>query len=62
VNGRHLPVFRDEAGEFGRLYGARGSTAFLIRPDGYLAARLARLAAAETEPALADALGRVFRL
>ncbi|MFJ8046519.1 FAD-dependent monooxygenase [Streptomyces luteogriseus] len=62
ANGRHLPVFRDEAGEFARLYGAKGATAFLIRPDGYLSARLARLAAAETEPALADALGRVFRL
>ncbi|MFD5157202.1 FAD-dependent monooxygenase [Streptomyces hawaiiensis] len=62
ANGRHLPVFRDEAGEFGRLYGARGATAFLIRPDGYLAARLARLAAPEAEPALSDALGRVFRL
>ncbi|MCK8432968.1 NAD(P)-binding protein [Streptomyces sp. D2-8] len=62
ANGRHLPVFRDEAGEFERLYGAKGATAFLIRPDGYLTARLARLTPAETEPALADALGRVFRL
>jgi 2-polyprenyl-6-methoxyphenol hydroxylase-like FAD-dependent oxidoreductase len=61
-NGRHLPVFQDGAGEFGRLYGARGASAFLIRPDGYLAARLERLAPAETEPALADALGRSFRL
>ncbi|MFJ6551410.1 FAD-dependent monooxygenase [Streptomyces luteogriseus] len=62
ANGRHLPVFRDEAGEFARLYGVKGAVAFLIRPDGYLAARLTGLAAAETEPALADALGRVFRL
>ncbi|MFD9931993.1 FAD-dependent monooxygenase [Streptomyces massasporeus] len=62
ANGRHLPVFRDGAGEFARLYGVKGAAAFLIRPDGYLAARLKGLAAAETEPALADALGRVFRL
>ncbi|MFF5955320.1 FAD-dependent monooxygenase [Streptomyces luteogriseus] len=62
ANGRHLPVFRDEAGEFARLYGVKGAVAFLIRPDGYLAARLTGLAAAETEPALTDALGRVFRL
>ncbi|MFE5759621.1 FAD-dependent monooxygenase [Streptomyces massasporeus] len=62
ANGRHLPVFRDEAGEFARLYGVKGAAAFLIRPDGYLAARLTGLAAAETESALADALGRVFRL
>ncbi|MEV5101842.1 FAD-dependent monooxygenase [Streptomyces massasporeus] len=62
ANGRRLPVFRDEAGEFARLYGVRGAAAFLIRPDGYLAARLTGLAAAEKEPALADALGRIFRL
>ncbi|AMW15633.1 pentachlorophenol monooxygenase [Streptomyces qaidamensis] len=62
AGGRHLPVFRDEAGEFARLYGAKGAAAFLIRPDGYLAARLAPLAAGETESALADVLGRVFRL
>lgn len=62
ANGRHLPVFRDEAGAFARLYGVKGAAAFLIRPDGYLAARLTGLAAAETESALADALGRVFRL
>ncbi|MEU9223860.1 hypothetical protein AB0D40_05715 [Streptomyces massasporeus] len=39
-----------------------GAAAFLIRPDGHLAARLTGLAAAATEPALADALRRVFRL
>ncbi|MFJ7175668.1 FAD-dependent monooxygenase [Streptomyces massasporeus] len=61
ANGKHLPVFRDGAGEFARLYGVKGAAAFLIRPDGYLSARLTGLAAAETEPALADALGRVFR-
>ncbi|MFD8235400.1 FAD-dependent monooxygenase [Streptomyces sp. NPDC059696] len=62
ANGGHLPVFRDTAGEFARLYGARGATAFLVRPDGYLAARLGRLAATGTESAPADALGRIFRL
>lgn len=62
ANGRRLTVFRDDAGEFAGLYGAKGAAAFLIRPDGCLAARLTRLAAAETQPAPADALGRVFRL
>ncbi|MEU6684695.1 hypothetical protein [Streptomyces sp. NPDC046832] len=61
ANGRHLPVFGDGAGEFGRLYGARGATALLVRPDGYLAARLGRLAATGAQSALTDALGRVFR-
>lgn len=35
-----LPTYRDTGGEFARLYGVDGPTAFVIRPDGYLAARL----------------------
>ncbi|MFG2874786.1 FAD-dependent monooxygenase [Streptomyces sp. NPDC048337] len=35
-----LPAYRDSAGEFARLYAARGPTAFVIRPDGHLGARL----------------------
>lgn len=35
-----LPVYRDARGEFARAYGARGPSAFLIRPDGYLGSRL----------------------
>ncbi|QGV80911.1 FAD-dependent monooxygenase [Streptomyces ficellus] len=35
-----LPVYRDGRGEFARLYGTDGATAFLVRPDGYLGARL----------------------
>ncbi|MEU8847988.1 hypothetical protein AB0C70_17450 [Streptomyces sp. NPDC048564] len=45
-----------------QLYGVDGPTAFLVRPDGYLSARLSPLAAPGTVPALADALGRVFQL
>ncbi|MBT2478949.1 hypothetical protein J7E94_12005 [Streptomyces sp. ISL-94] len=35
-----LPAYRDSAGEFARLYAARQPTAFVIRPDGQLGARL----------------------
>lgn len=62
ANGPHLPAFSDGAAEFEQLYGVGGPTAFLIRPDGYLSARLSPLAAPGTVPALADALGRVFHL
>ncbi|MFD3720506.1 FAD-dependent monooxygenase [Streptomyces sp. NPDC058674] len=33
------PVHRDTRGEFAALYGVEGPTAFLVRPDGHLAAR-----------------------
>ncbi|WP_329376274.1 FAD-dependent monooxygenase [Streptomyces sp. NBC_01351] len=36
-----LPVYRDTATQFARRYEAQGPTAFVIRPDGYLGARLA---------------------
>ncbi|MEU9148876.1 FAD-dependent monooxygenase [Streptomyces sp. NPDC048349] len=36
-----LPAYRDTGGEFARLYAVDGPTAFVIRPDGHLAARLA---------------------
>ncbi|MFJ3203186.1 FAD-dependent monooxygenase [Streptomyces sp. NPDC086989] len=35
-----VPVYRDSRGEFGRMYGVREPTAFVVRPDGYLGARL----------------------
>ncbi|MFK4223201.1 FAD-dependent monooxygenase [Streptomyces sp. NPDC019890] len=35
-----LPAHRDSRGEFARLYAAEQPTAFVIRPDGYLGARL----------------------
>ncbi|MFD9406391.1 FAD-dependent monooxygenase [Streptomyces sp. NPDC059989] len=35
-----LPAYRDSASEFARHYAARQPTAFVIRPDGYLGARL----------------------
>ena len=35
------PVYVDTLGQFARLYGVTDrATAFLVRPDGYLAARL----------------------
>ncbi|QMU77264.1 pentachlorophenol monooxygenase [Streptacidiphilus sp. PB12-B1b] len=40
VEGGWLPVYRDARGEFARIYRARPGTAFVVRPDGYLGARL----------------------
>ena len=31
-----LPVIRDGAGDFARMYGADGSAVYVVRPDGYL--------------------------
>ncbi|MCX4539564.1 FAD-dependent monooxygenase [Streptomyces sp. NBC_01565] len=52
-----LPLYRDRRGEFARLYAACGRTAFLVRPDGYLSARLQPPTAGE----LASRLARVFQ-
>ncbi|MFJ3877599.1 FAD-dependent monooxygenase [Streptomyces sp. NPDC090077] len=38
--GAAWPVYRDGRGEFARAYGVRGPAAFVVRPDGYLGARL----------------------
>ncbi|THA32024.1 FAD-dependent monooxygenase [Streptomyces sp. A1547] len=35
-----VPVYRDGRGEFARMYGVREPAAFVVRPDGYLGARL----------------------
>ncbi|MEC4574845.1 FAD-dependent monooxygenase [Streptomyces virginiae] len=35
-----LPAYHDTGGEFARVYAAEQPTAFLVRPDGYLGARL----------------------
>ncbi|MCY0941098.1 FAD-dependent monooxygenase [Streptomyces antarcticus] len=40
ADGTTLPVHHDTAGEFARLYGVDHPTAFVVRPDGYLGARL----------------------
>ncbi|MFE6177001.1 FAD-dependent monooxygenase [Streptomyces sp. NPDC056464] len=61
ADGRHLPVYRDGATEFERLYCVEDPAAFLIRPDGYLGARLSPLTGAGAPTALSEALGRVFR-
>ncbi|MBC2639800.1 MULTISPECIES: FAD-dependent monooxygenase [unclassified Rhodococcus (in: high G+C Gram-positive bacteria)] len=34
-----LPLVRDRDGEFARAYGAEGTAAFVVRPDGYLGFR-----------------------
>ncbi|MFF0018967.1 FAD-dependent monooxygenase [Streptomyces sp. NPDC005496] len=52
-----LPVYRDSEGEFARGFAVRTPTAFLVRPDGYLAARLHP----PTPRALTACLARVFR-
>ena len=52
-----LPVYRDSGGEFARLYGATSPTAFVVRPDGYLGARVGP----PTARGLADHLSGVFR-
>lgn len=40
ADGTTLPVHLDTAGEFARRYGVERPTAFVVRPDGYLGARL----------------------
>ncbi|MFD8152252.1 FAD-dependent monooxygenase [Streptomyces sp. NPDC059720] len=59
ADGRAVPVFRDDEGEFARLFGG-DATAFLVRPDGYLAARQSPPAAPGAGSALAEAVERVF--
>ncbi|MFJ9823198.1 FAD-dependent monooxygenase [Streptomyces sp. NPDC101160] len=44
-----VPVYRDARGEFARQYAVRTPTAFLVRPDGYLGARLRPSATASLE-------------
>ena len=51
-----LAAYRDARGEFARGYAVRGATAFVVRPDGYLGARLCP----PTGPELAVHLARVF--
>ncbi|MFI1224264.1 MULTISPECIES: FAD-dependent monooxygenase [unclassified Streptomyces] len=51
-----VPVHRDGLGEFALRYGAGEGTAFVVRPDGYLGARLCPATVRE----LSSALGRVF--
>lgn len=51
-----VPFHRDGLGEFARRYGAGEGTAFVVRPDGYLGARLSP----PTFRGLSAALGRVF--
>ncbi|MEU6890217.1 FAD-dependent monooxygenase [Streptomyces sp. NPDC046557] len=52
-----FPVYRDGAGEFARLYGVgEDPTLFVVRPDGYLGARLCPPGG----PGLGSYLSRVF--
>ncbi|WP_329200927.1 MULTISPECIES: FAD-dependent monooxygenase [unclassified Streptomyces] len=52
-----VPVYRDAGGEFARMYGVgEGPVAFVVRPDGYLGARLRPPAGA----GLGSYLSRIF--
>ncbi len=53
-----VPHHRDSRGEFARRYGAGEGAAFVVRPDGFLSARL-QPPRVET---LKEALGKVFGL
>ncbi|MGW2561140.1 FAD-dependent monooxygenase [Streptomyces sp. NPDC001514] len=57
ADGVHLPVCRDSGGELRRVYQVDGPTALLVRPDGYLGARLTPAAI----PELTAHLAGVFR-
>ena len=51
-----LPLIRDTAGDFARVYTPAGPSAYVVRPDGYLG-----LAAAGVDPAqLVAHLGATF--
>ncbi len=51
-----LPLIRDTAGDFARVYAPAGPSAYVVRPDGYLG-----LAAAGVDPAqLVAHLGATF--
>lgn len=52
------PAYWDGRGEFARLYGVRGPTVFVVRPDGYLGARICP----PTVEALGTHLAGVLRL
>lgn len=52
-----LPWYRDAGGEFARLFSVPAPTAFLVRPDGYLGARLRP----PTAEGLTEGLAQVFR-
>jgi hypothetical protein len=56
ASGTPLPLYHDTGGEFALRYAVQGPTAFAVRPDGYLGARLSPPAA----PGLAAYLARVF--
>ncbi|MEU3614270.1 FAD-dependent monooxygenase [Streptomyces sp. NPDC006872] len=53
-----VPAYRDTAAEFARLYHPDGPTGYIIRPDGYLAARFPLTA---TTTAVSDYMTTWFR-
>ncbi|MCX5044419.1 FAD-dependent monooxygenase [Aldersonia sp. NBC_00410] len=57
VGGTVLPLIRDSAGEFARMYSATGIATFVVRPDGYLGFAQRSL----TVVNLHDYLKRTFR-
>ncbi|MCL6299981.1 FAD-dependent monooxygenase [Streptomyces kronopolitis] len=57
ADGLPLPVVEDARGEFRENYGAAGGAGFVIRPDGYVGLRAARI----NGPELVSGLAAVFR-
>ena len=58
--GENAPL-RDSSGLFAKRYDAPEGTAYLLRPDGYVAARFRKPTAAAVEAAMARASGRAAR-
>ena len=58
--GENAPL-RDSSGLFAKRYDAPEGTAYLLRPDGYVAARFRKPTAATVEAAMARASGRAAR-
>ena len=52
-----LPVIRDGAGHFARMYGARGSAVYVVRPDGYLSFTSSRIDADDLAAHLSSTFG-----
>lgn len=57
ADGLALPVVEDARGEFRENYGATGGAGFVIRPDGYVGLRAARMSG----PELVSGLAAAFR-
>jgi hypothetical protein len=57
VNATVLPVIRDSAGDFARMYAAQGSACYVVRPDGYLSYGSSRIDTDELAAHLSSTFG-----